>query len=169
MINEMTAEEARRILIDIADQMPSDVCADWIDAVGIGIKAIDAQLMRDATEEERKSVKDYIESISKPTGLQFEAQSCEDCISRAYIKPIIEELEYDQIDNDYVLSLLSDIKNAPSVNPQRPKGKWIKTEGSFKCSECLIFPEYIRTLNYCPSCGSYNGGEEDVRIYKKRN
>jgi hypothetical protein len=88
-------------------------------------------------------------------------QPSEDCISRAYIKPIIEELEYDQIDNDYVLSLLSDIKNAPSVNPQRPRGKWIKTEGSFKCSECLIFPEYIRTLNYCPSCGSYNGGEED--------
>lgn len=88
-------------------------------------------------------------------------QPSEDCISRAYIKPIIEELEYDQIDNDYVLSLLSDIKNAPSVNPQRPKGKWIKTEGSFKCSECLIFPEYIRTLNYCPNCGSYNGGGED--------
>ena len=120
------------------------------------------QPMRDATEEERKSVKDYVESISKPTGFNFyEAQPCEDCISRAYIAPIIEELEYDQIDNDYVLSLLSDIKNAPSVNPQRPKGKWIKTEGSFKCSECLIFPEYIRTLNYCPNCGSYNGGEED--------
>ena len=30
--------------------------------------------MRDATEEERKSVKDYIESVSKPTGVQFEAQ-----------------------------------------------------------------------------------------------
>jgi hypothetical protein len=88
-------------------------------------------------------------------------QSSEDCISRAYIKPIIKELEYDQIDNDYALSLLSDIKNAPSVTPERPKGKWIKTEGSFRCSECLIFPEYIRTLNYCPSCGSYNGGEEN--------
>ena len=30
--------------------------------------------MRDATEEERKSVKDYIKSISKPTGVQFDAQ-----------------------------------------------------------------------------------------------
>ena len=33
--------------------------------------------MRDATEEERKSVKDYVESISKPTGIRFE-----DLISR---------------------------------------------------------------------------------------
>ena len=30
MTNKMTAEEARRILIDIADQMPSDICADYI-------------------------------------------------------------------------------------------------------------------------------------------
>jgi hypothetical protein len=42
-IFEMTNKEARRILIDIADQMPSDVCADWINAIGVGIKAIDAQ------------------------------------------------------------------------------------------------------------------------------
>ena len=56
--------------------------------------------MRDATEEERKSTKDYIDSISKPTGLQFDdiyeeldfvqphkktfvnLQPCEDCINR---------------------------------------------------------------------------------------
>ena len=28
--------------------------------------------MRDATEEERKSVKDYVDSISKPTGVRFD-------------------------------------------------------------------------------------------------
>ncbi len=28
--------------------------------------------MRDATEEERKSTQDYIRSISKPTGIQFD-------------------------------------------------------------------------------------------------
>ena len=35
MANEMTTKEARRILLDIADQMPSDECADWIDALCI--------------------------------------------------------------------------------------------------------------------------------------
>ena len=39
----MNNGEARRILLDIADQMPSDECADWIDAISLGIKAIDAQ------------------------------------------------------------------------------------------------------------------------------
>lgn len=39
----MRNEEARRILLDIADQMPSDVCADWIDAIGLGIKALEQQ------------------------------------------------------------------------------------------------------------------------------
>lgn len=43
MNEEMTNEEARRILLDIADQMPSDKCADWINAISLGIKAIDAQ------------------------------------------------------------------------------------------------------------------------------
>lgn len=31
--------------------------------------------MRDATEEERESVKEYVESISKPTGVQFDNHS----------------------------------------------------------------------------------------------
>lgn len=60
--------------------------------------------MRDATEEERKSTKDYIDSISKPTGLQFDdiyeelnfvqphkktfvnLQLCEDCVKRKDVK-----------------------------------------------------------------------------------
>lgn len=37
----MTNAEARRILLDIADQMPSDECADWIDAISLGIKALE--------------------------------------------------------------------------------------------------------------------------------
>ena len=36
------------------------------------VPTFEAQPMRDATEEERKSVKDHIKSISKPTGLNFD-------------------------------------------------------------------------------------------------
>lgn len=94
----MTDKEARRILIDIADQMPSDVCADWIDAIGVGIQAIDAQQtkMRDATEEERKSVKDYIESISKPTGVRFDAQLTD--VKETIIKSALKGLVKMQIE-----------------------------------------------------------------------
>ncbi len=42
----------------------------------------------------------------------------EDCISRAYIAPIIEELENICVNGDeHILDLLADIKNAPSVTP----------------------------------------------------
>lgn len=58
----------------------------------------------------------------------LEQQSSEDCISRAYIESIVEELENICINGDeYMLSLLSDIKNAPSVTPQQTSWIPIKT------------------------------------------
>ena len=48
--------------------------------------------------------------------IQALEQSCDDCISRAYIEPIIEELEnICAYGAEYILDLLADIKNAPSV------------------------------------------------------
>lgn len=190
MINEMTVEEARRILIDIADQMPSDVCADWIDAVCLGIKAIDAQLMRDATEEEHKSVKDYIESISKPTGVQFEAQLSKDCISRESLKQKLQE-EHDFFVNAYggnfkdmpyeekvrvdeITNCIAMVVNEPSVTPERPKGKWIKCKSRFgveyfECSECGRRLNWIdRDDNYCNDCGSDNS-ESTKEWFKERD
>lgn len=56
----------------------------------------------------------------------LEQESCEDCISRAYIEPIIEELENICVNSDeHILNLLADIKNAPSVTPQPKTGHWI--------------------------------------------
>jgi hypothetical protein len=48
----------------------------------------------------------------------LEQEPCEDAISRAYIEPIIEELENIYVNGDeHILNLLADIKNAPSVTP----------------------------------------------------
>lgn len=50
----------------------------------------------------------------------LEQQPCEDCISRKYIEPIVEELENICISGDeHILSLLSNIKNAPPVTPRK--------------------------------------------------
>ena len=178
----MTDKEARRILIDIADQMPSDVCADWIDAINVGVKAIDAQ-MGDAAEEECKSVKDCRNckkwnkcpcgkeghengtSIGYSIGECQDYEPCEDCtVIKKLSKKYYVEDAYGYTDEDIVnkINEIIDAVNESSSTPQRPRGKWIKTEGSFRCSECLTFPEYIRTLNYCPECGSYNRGEENA-------
>ena len=91
-------------------------------------------------------------------------QPCEDCISREYIEPIVEELENICINGDeYILSLLSSIKNAPSVTPQPKKGHWINLENTkykgmvlpfwsrYECSKCGGHGE--GTFNYCPNCG----------------
>lgn len=102
--------------------------------------------MRDATEEERKSTKDYIDSISKPTGLQFDdmyeeldfaqshkklsanLQPCEDCISR---EDAINELKLAYFNKDLqsakgdpcIIDAMTDwairtIKKLPSVTPK---------------------------------------------------
>ena len=99
----------------------------------------------------------------------------EDCISRAYIEPIIEELENICVNGDeHILDLLADIKNAPPVNPQPKTGYWVEENiiGGRKvfCSECGCPPpfEYVSTgdvysasgygvinkTKFCPSCGA---------------
>lgn len=64
------------------------------------------------------------------------------------------------------------ILNEPSVQSERPKGKWIQTKDecdgvnfydfSFECSKCG--KEQSFKSNYCPNCGAYmrEGGEDDT-------
>ena len=59
-------------------------CEEALDMIK-ALKQQSCEDMRDATEEERKSTKDYIDSISKPTGLQFD--------------DVYEELDFVQLHN----------------------------------------------------------------------
>ena len=62
------------------------------------------------------------------------------------------------------------IEQLPSAQPERKKGKWIlecdaEGEGDnlYRCPECgcnYSCQEYD-IPNFCPNCGSYNGGESD--------
>ena len=60
------------------------------------------------------------------------------------------------------------LERIPSAEPERKKGKWkIYTDERFdidyyKCSECGYEPyRKMDVSNFCPNCGSYNGGEEE--------
>ena len=72
---------------------------------------------------------------------------------------------------------VSAIENLPSAQPER-KGEWIIKDnpgtGWYRvtCSECWedvtstapcigFYPNAKVTWDYCPNCGSYNGGDED--------
>lgn len=60
------------------------------------------------------------------------------------------------------------IEKMPTIEPQRMRGKWIPqgwNDTYIKCSCCeevyvgLCVPMGF-TYNYCPNCGSYNGGAD---------
>jgi len=104
-----------------------------------------------------------------------------DLISREYVENIVEELENICINGDeYILELLSKIKNAPPVTPQ--SGHWVEEKisaGARKvfCSECGCSPPFehvntgdvysasgygvINKTKFCPNCGAkMKGGAE---------
>lgn len=98
----------------------------------------------------------------------------EDCISREAVNVLVDELARTISDERCCMSrgrstatIMSDILHLPSATPQRPNGHWIfKNDniaiptGYYQCSECEEGKLLVKD-NFCPNCGSYNGGGED--------
>ena len=66
------------------------------------------------------------------------------------------------------------IENAPTIEPERKKGRWIECDHekwsgdtfAYRCSECggayhLNIEQTIGVWDFCPACGSYNGGDQE--------
>lgn len=112
--------------------------------------------MRDATPEERESTAKYIQTISKPTGVNFWdlQQPYEDAISRAKAIEICKSRGHNNSAH-YISEL-------PPVTPQQKTGHWIKiTNGrdGHECSVCHAYaPSYQNgdehLTKYCPNCGA---------------
>ena len=61
--------------------------------------------------------------------------------------------------------LISILRSAPTIEPERKKGKWIDICGNLRCSECNteypdLYPDYDET-NFCPNCGKYMREDQD--------
>ncbi len=171
----MTNKEARRILLDIADQMPSDECADWIDAISFGIKAIDAQPCEDCISREEMLLlqTEYAEKMSATTFWKMR----DDIRKLPSVKPKYTDEEIDKaqaVEQAYVDKMVE----LAIEETKRPKGKWIKEEGCllvYRCSNCKKFVysresesdekfedlSRLDSYKYCPRCGTYMGGGED--------
>lgn len=56
------------------------------------------------------------------------------------------------------------IQDAPTIEPERKRGKWINhiEKGMRECKECgeQLETERACRANFCPNCGSYNGGDQ---------
>lgn len=129
------------------------------------------------TKEEMTICKIYLEDIDKTHDCNeykllmalLEQQPSDDCVSRQAIADAVESTiakyipiflgRYEKIPLEVAMA----IKNVPPVTPTHKVGKWIKTGGSFRCSECMNMPEFkdIRTLKYCPNCSAEMRGNEN--------
>lgn len=62
------------------------------------------------------------------------------------------------------IGILQAIQEQPTIEPERKKGRWIvriwEHGGTYgECSLCGL-KQGAGYLNFCPNCGSYNGGAE---------
>lgn len=108
-----------------------------------------------------------------------ELEPCEDCIRR---ESVLDLLQNETLET-YVSSAgreehtiaeinVDALKSLPSVTTARKKGKWEYIQydvnpkiGNWHCSNCRLIVnlgfEGAPYYQYCPSCGSYNGGAKE--------
>ena len=70
---------------------------------------------------------------------------------------------------------ISTANSQPTIEPERKKGKWQITDAyphNVYCSEChkrfaqthwAVWEDGSLPRNFCPNCGSYNGGNQEGR------
>ena len=76
--------------------------------------------------------------------------------------------------NDAIDSI---IENAPTIEPERKKGKWIsKGYGEYRCSSCRNIVDLdeeilmsIKMFDYCPVCGAYMREDHDGRKVERES
>ena len=106
-------------------------------------------VMREATQEEREGVDQYIDSIAEP---------CEDAISRQSVWDVMQELWGTSGE------LIDRLMTLPPVTPAPKTGRWIwRTKyWNWVCSECDenptrgtgYTPNNMDGYKYCPNCGA---------------
>lgn len=104
-----------------------------------------------------------------------EMDDCEDCISRTELLKK-QQIIIDEHGLEHKIVHIGKIIDAPSVEPERKTGKWLKRTdktkklyGWYQCSQCgSIIGE---PTNYCSECGSYKGGNgaDDRKRGKRHN
>ena len=87
----------------------------------------------------------------------LEQEQCADMVSRDAMWDVLQRLYGTEGE------LVEELMSLPPVLPMPKMGKWIGVNpmvDTLMCSECgeNIISEEFKS-NYCPNCGSYNGGE----------
>ena len=100
----------------------------------------------------------------------YEAEPCEDTVSRQAVLEIVEENNNIMYDAAYRIG--KDVKALSSVTPKQRTGKWIDDcpmmtdEGLVRRIRCSVCGDgrkdfYGVSKNYCPNCGTKMEGESE--------
>lgn len=107
--------------------------------------------------------------IEKPVPrYKLEQQPCEDCVDRNTLlskATVLSDIDSNMNIVNHEVVYVKDIKELPSVEPERKTGKWEwdQRTGEYVCSECGCNPIYERTTpdvseidkyRYCRWCGA---------------
>ena len=100
---------------------------------------------------------------------------------RVFVRGYIDEIRKDTViirnAGGYFGTIPSEVITGELPSAQPKRGKWIYGEDSiadgvdgYRCDQRGFFVpwdythksiDYIKDYNFCPKCGSYNGGEQD--------
>lgn len=132
------------------------------------------------TREDALKVLDTIPTIGEQVDAlemaieALEQEPCEDAISRAWLKESIHNFYHGLKHTPTEEDIQAYIDVAPSVTPQPKVGEWLEKEvnsetaimvwQSARCSVCdkyhtTPYMYYFSHYDWCPNCGSYNGGD----------
>ena len=108
--------------------------------------------------------------VTRLLSLSFpQPEPCEDAVSRADVLECFADL-YDTFEDcskgiiNELHRKFEDLRTLPSVTPKRKTGQWLDNyQYGYKCSECGAYLEIDCgdvEMNFCPNCGSFNGGAD---------
>ena len=84
------------------------------------------------------------------------------------VKPEAKLFAEVKISKEELQELIDEVEEkimAEMAQPERKKGKWIHDNpNTFRCSRCNKYLDIScgnMKMNFCPNCGSYNGGDTE--------
>jgi hypothetical protein len=117
------------------------------DALNMAIEALKAQLSKEGTTSDLISRTETAEHL------------------RRVLDATVPVSDYDEGYVDGVEFGISTVSTMPTIQPEPHEGEWEQVSAQryfmsasyfYRCSACGV--NNVRNTNYCPNCGSYNGG-----------
>jgi hypothetical protein len=82
-------------------------------------------------------------------------------ISSVSTEELFDALEYYGYDSYYAVLWRATIEELKKRSENRPKGRWIRTNGTYYCSNCKHYAYESQRFNFCQDCGADMRGDKE--------